>query len=612
MKIYLEKNYPYIPCVLIVLFSLFYHINYWNIETSIAWDGLGYYLYLPTTFIYDDLLIKKYELYDSLIKKYELSTTFYQVAKSSNGNWIMKYTMGKSIMMFPFYQISDWFAQLFNYSRDGFSKPYQIGVFISGVVYLGLGGLIFTKLLIKVFKNKLTFLLSVIFFFGTNMYTMATMGICKVHVVLFFLYTSFLWYTVQWHEKRKTKHLILMGIIYGLMVSTRPTEGIAIIIPLLWGVQSWSDFKEKIKLINKEKTTFLLPIIIVALIISPQLIYWQILGGSWLITDYGNPAEGFDWSSPHILDALFSYRKGWLLYTPIMILGLIGIYWLYKSRSKWFLAILIFSILNIYVISSWSCWWYAQSFSNRGFSHSSLLLIIPVGVGIQTLSKSKIKYFINILILSFFVLNQFQSWQYSNSILDGSRMTKDYYWKIFGKTSITDEDKKLLSIDRMNLNEDENIPLPENRILTKKHFFDFEKPTEPNQNCEKSSFNGKYGDYIDSDKSFSESIQMPFNSITDKEHAWIKIKGKIKPMGNLTKQPFSLVSTFSHKGANYKYQAVNSEKKNWKKGVWNDFEFIYLTPEIRSKDDIFVFYLWNRGSSLTSIDDIEISVFEEK
>lgn len=612
MNAFFKKLLPYLPAIVIVCFTLFFYLNYWNINKSIAWDGLGYYLYLPSTFIYDDALLNKYELYESLMKQYDLSTTFYQVCKAPNGNWIMKYTMGKAVMMSPFYFVSDWVAQLTDYKRDGLSLPYHIGAFISGVVYLTLGCLMFTKLLVKIFKAKMAFILMTIFLFGTSWYTNATMGVGNIHVILFFLYSLFLWYTVRWHETKRTKHLILLGIVFGLMILCRPTEGIALFIPLLWGVKSWVDFKERVGLIKKLKSQFVLLLLVVLIIGMPQILYWQIVGGSWLITDYGNPAEGFDWLSPHIIDALFSYKKGWLLYTPMMLFGIAGIYWLYKKKSDWFLPLLVFTGLNIYVVSSWSCWWYAQSFSNRGFSHASLILIIPLGFALKSVIQSKLKFVFIGLAGLFFLLNQFQAWQYSNWIIVGSEMTQDYYWRVFGKTSVTKEDKKLLSVDRVHLNKDQNIPSPEERVLSKTLKFDFEDIENPNKDNEFSAFSGKYGAFINGDLAFTKSIRIPYHEITNKDCAWLEIKGKIKPTGDYKKNPFSFITTFNYKGANYGYKGIDSQSQDWKVGEWNEFKFIYLTPHVRTDDDELMIYLWNRSNNFTALDDIEINVFEKK
>jgi len=55
------------------------------------------------------------------------------------------------------------------------------------------------------------------------------------HNYLFTAYALILWLTMRWHEVYKIKYLILMGIICGLTILSRPTEFVCLIIPLLWG-----------------------------------------------------------------------------------------------------------------------------------------------------------------------------------------------------------------------------------------------------------------------------------------------------------------------------------------------------------------------------------------
>src|SRR5262249_31399246 len=136
-------------------------------------------------------------------------------------------------------------------------------------------------------------------------------------------------------------------------------------------------------------------------------------------------------------------------YTPTMMLAIVGFYFLFKHRSGLFWPVFIFFLLNLYVVSSWSCWWYAGSFGQRAMVDCYPLMLLPLGALLEDLLPNKTA---NRLLLGglalFTVLNLFQSWQYSAGIIDSSRMTGKYYARIFGKTSVTDADRKLLMIAR--------------------------------------------------------------------------------------------------------------------------------------------------------------------
>jgi len=71
------------------------------------------------------------------------------------------------------------------------------------------------------------------------------------------------------------------------------------------------------------------------------------------------------------------------------------------------------------------------------------------------------------------------------------------------------------------------------------------------------------------------------------------------------------VVDFTHKGYPYKYKGFDSENMNLDLNQWNNIEFDYLTPEVRTRQDSLKVYFWNRGKSTIFIDDFQV-VFEKK
>jgi len=100
----------------------------------------------------------------------------------------------------------------------------------------------------------------------------------------------------------------------------------------------------------------------------PQMIVWRIVFGQWVV---GNPygiagAGSFDWRAPHLLKVLFSTNRGLFLWTPIAafaLLGLIGP--LRRARPRWAYFILAQTIVQIYIVGSWSAWSGAAAFGPR-------------------------------------------------------------------------------------------------------------------------------------------------------------------------------------------------------------------------------------------------------
>ena len=149
-----------------------------------------------------------------------------------------------------------------------------------------------------------------------------------------------------------------------------------ILVFILFNVVSFNSLKAKVALFWEYKIQVLIIVIATLIVWVPQIAFWKYATGHYFFFSYGE--ERFYFDSPHIFDGLFSYRKGWLLYTPIMVFALLGIVSLVKVQKKWLAPVLVFTSLNIYVIYSWWCWWYGGSFGSRPMVDSYALMAIPL------------------------------------------------------------------------------------------------------------------------------------------------------------------------------------------------------------------------------------------
>jgi hypothetical protein len=178
--------------------------------------------------------------------------------------------------------------------------------------------------------------------------------------------------------------------------------------------------------------------------VLPQLLYWHYATGHFFFNSYVE--EGFYFSEPHVIKALFGFRKGWLIYTPIMLLSLIGIWLIYKTKKSYFYSILIFTSIYIYVAFSWWCWWYGGSYGQRVMIDIYPILALPLAAflhWVSDLKKFPKKIWI-IAISALTLLNLFQTTQAKFNIIHYDSMTFDSYVKAFGVMTNNNEIKKLL------------------------------------------------------------------------------------------------------------------------------------------------------------------------
>jgi hypothetical protein len=368
------------------LFGLFLFIVINNFiffpSNILSWDVFGYYLYLPLKFINNDLSITDISHINLIISKYHNSSNFYQGMVLPDGTYVMKYSMGMSFFYAPFFFIGHFFSKLSNYPSDGFSMPYQLSIFIGSIIYSVLGLWFLSKVLLKFFNNTITSITLIAIVLSTNYIVHVTMygQNAMSHSYLFMTYALIIWLTILWHESFKLKYLVYLAVVCGVTILSRPSEIVCLIIPTIWGIYNFKTLKEKIRLLLIHKKQVFIFLLVLLSIGFSQFVYWKIHTGKFLFYSYGaNPGEGFEFFKPYIKEVLFSFRKGWLVYTPIITFALLGLLVIYKKNKQIFYALCIYTLVNLYIVSSWSCWWYAQTFSQRALIPSYPIMAIGFG-----------------------------------------------------------------------------------------------------------------------------------------------------------------------------------------------------------------------------------------
>ncbi|MGE0087839.1 MAG: hypothetical protein AB7S50_00005, partial [Bacteroidales bacterium] len=378
-------------------------------------------------FIYNDL---SFSFVDSLPKDFE-GRIWYQTTPS--GDRVQKMTMGLSVLYAPFFFVAHSIAQITDLNANGYSEIYSMFLCFAGLFYGLLGLLVLSKILLNYFSDKISALAILIIAFGTNFFYYVTNEGEMSHAFSFFLFSLFFYYSFQWNKNQSVKNTIALGLTGGLIILVRPTNGIAFLVPILFGIYDLSTLKSAYIKYFKNWRKILIIGLIVFLVFLPQLLYWKFATGKLIYYSYGN--EGFFFSKPQIINGLFSYRKGWLIYTPMMLFALAGIPILFKKMKDFSVAITIFLILNIYIVFSWWSWWYGGGFGARPLIESYVFLSIPLAVFIDFMLKQTkpVKYIFGFLIICLLSLNLFQTWQYRRTIIHWDSMTKEAYWAVFGK-----------------------------------------------------------------------------------------------------------------------------------------------------------------------------------
>lgn len=399
-----------------------YQFNYGN-------DVNQYYSYLPSAVIHDDLSMSYY------------NERGYWLVADTNGVPLQKMTIGMSLLYFPFFIVGHTVALNSRYKADGYSKPYSTSLKIGTYLYVTIGLFLLYLCLLYFFSPVTSALSILLIFLSTNLFYYTLCEGEMTHSYLFFLFSVIIFNTIKWFETYKTNNILFLGLAFGMAVLIRPTSALMFVFIVFYALSKTNItdlIKAQYKIILASVILFFIPLFF-------QMLYWKIYGGTWMRWSYGE--ESFYFSSPHIIEFLVGYRKGWLVYTPVMIFAIIGMFLLKKKIPvmKW--SIPIISFLAIYILSSWWCWWFGGSFGSRSMVEYYALLIFPLAAFIDKISTIKYLNYSFIFIFGFTIFyNILGTDKKIWSELHWDSMSKESFWYTFSKIGLNEEEKKLLEI----------------------------------------------------------------------------------------------------------------------------------------------------------------------
>lgn len=571
-------------------------------------DVVGYYSYLPAAIIQQDLK------FDFVVKQPEHYFGHVIRLRTPDGGVYQKMTMGLAFLYLPFFLIGHVQALITGVPATGVTEPYLFWLVFSSMFYGMAGLLLLRKILKKFFSEKLTAFVLLVVTAGTNLFFYLTLEAAMSHAYNFFLFILFVWLTMRWYERKDFKTSIFLGLNFGLIGLIRPTNGLIVLFFLLYNIRSFSDIGARIQLFLSQWKNILLIIIMAFLVVLPQLVFWKINTGSWFYYTYGE--EGFFFNNPQIFRGLFSYRKGWLLYTPLMFFGLIGIFSLRKKAEAFFVPVLVFMVFNIYIIYSWWDWTYGGSFGSRPLIDSYGLMALSIAAFTDRVFDRK-KLFgiiLQVVMVLLMAFNIFQMLQYKYATIHYAHMTKEAYWHGFGKLRADAEFYDLLEpMDYPALKKGIYRTKPNLRsTIGPDAVNDFESLSadsnhyySPDQRYKFISFksqsaaealSGKYAALLTADKAFTSGIDFP-------------VKPGQKYHITVWKKPANANAALAFSSADTRFfYELNSVPDTINAQGWGRLSIVKTIPDFY--DNWCKVYVWNKGQDSVFFDDLCIRKLE--
>lgn len=603
--------------VLIVYLASFIYYEKWDTGIIGGGDSWGYNAYLPALFIHHDL--------DNLKTTYATRGKYHPGFESGSSNplgtdvalhigdgkQVIKYTMGVAILQAPFFFLGHLTANIFHYPADGYSLPYIIFDHLSSFFYAFLGLWFLMGIWRRLFSEKITLLLLVSITLATNLYYFTAYNSGMAHAYLFGLYGLLVFATDRFYTKPGWKMALLIGFSAGMITLIRPVEIFCLFIPLFYAMKGLGS---RIKYLWEHKNLFLLSGIAYGLVGTFQMIYWKSITGEWIFYSYGN--EGFNFRDPHILSGLTSFQNGWLVYTPIMVLALLGTITLLKHRD-WFWPILFFLPIHIYIAYSWWCWYYINGFGSRPMVETYALLSIPLGYALSFLVTKRIGSYVALFLIAFFsLLNLFQTYQLSKGIMWSETASRAYYISTFGKTKLDYHDLVHYESNELQPNLDKHFKVRELYYNT------FEDSLD--ENYQRSLVHeGNFAYQLTKEKTYSPGLGATLGELHASSGQYMRISAWCFKE---TKEPSwwrmsVMVGYFEKEGQITKFTQtwIGNKLQNrfmslWggQAGVWDEVVFFVKIPTTASPGDTFKAFIQNSNGYPVYIDNFKVELWDRK
>lgn len=427
------KNFKNYSLAVILLYSTIAFIYksskgfYKHPERILKYDMTGYYSYLRLWFIDGDY---SFNFYNSKpLQNFLVATT----NTKNEPVLVNKYSVGPALLSSPFFLFGHLEASYWSKSKDNIASVYLFWVAIGVIIYAILALLLLRSVLLQYYDDKVVAMTLLLVGLGTNWFHYTIYDYVMSHSYSFFLFSLALFLSLRWYKTTQWQYVIGLGFTAGLIAVTRLPNMVFLIIPAFIGVYNKATFLERMRFFMKHWQAIFLGIFSFIIAILPQVFYWYKATGLYWLNSYAADEENFYWLEPQIWKVLFSFRKGWFIYTPLAVLGWAGLYYLYKQQKQLFPVITLYLCIHLYVVCSWWCWWYGGSFGMRPFVETYAVLSLPTAALLQHFSSFKLKkHLLNTAIILLIGLNQFQSHQFQYLIIHWDAMSKAAYWNAFG------------------------------------------------------------------------------------------------------------------------------------------------------------------------------------
>ncbi len=566
-------------------------------------DGCGHFDYLPSIIIFHTVDFDKVFQMEKLRHSSSYMGHYFHKTNSVTVN---KYTLGTSLMILPFYLLAYLSTIIAGLPADGFSLPFQYSIVLAAMFWLVTGLWFFVKLLKLYGLNTVkSVIAALVLLFATNLFNYAFIDPAFSHVYSFAWLTILLYNVKRYFFNPNAKNLYISALAYGLLILIRPVNAISLLaLPVM--ASSKENFLSGV-IFLKRTERFIKTLLLIILAVSPQLVINVLQTGNPFFNGYVD--EGFYFGNPHIIDFLFSYRKGWFVYTPVMLFVFPALVRLYKKNRFAFWSFILFFIIQIYLFASWWNWFYGDSFGMRPMVDYYGLYFLLIVLYFNDLKNVPAKLVSYVLVALFMFLNLFQTYQYAEGIIHPDAMDKDSYWYVFLKGGkdykyvIGDCDESFYG----KLNEKPFLKTKYTTDGTAKNWSDAPRKIKDPVGSGKTVY------VLNKRFLYSPTyVQNIDNSLRNKHNIYVKFYASFYEFRkNEARNALFVVNVLDTTGKHTTFYKTFDVKRlpDTVTEVWRKTHIGFKLPELTERDGKIKYYIWYRGNHILCLDDLKLDFY---
>ncbi|QSQ26454.1 hypothetical protein JY651_16640 [Pyxidicoccus parkwayensis] len=414
---------PAVGVLGMVALVLFYRAN--PTLTPIRSDGYGYHLYLTALFVQHDLSMRTEAAEWGPDMPYELGLTL----DESTGRYLNRFPPGQAILMMPAFLVAHASAPLVGARRDGFSRPYQVAAALNGLLALVIGLTLLRKSLESLYPPQVVLATLAVVTFGTNLFHYGTADAIFSHVYSFALFAALLLLVPTWYREPTVRRSLLLGLVAGFIMLVRNPNAVALLFVPLYGVINSETQRQRLAFFRTHWRSVACVVLAAAGVLSILVAYWHSATGRWLVFSYRG--QGFEFDRPLVLSVLFSVRKGLFFWTPVWLFAVVGFVRDRERLQNLLLPVLLFTIVHLYLVSTWWHWPYGSSFGHRAFTEASAFFAPGIAGFLASLKHSSSRRLAGAVLALLVAFEVFLMTRYWQGRIPGDRTTWAQYRDIF-------------------------------------------------------------------------------------------------------------------------------------------------------------------------------------